>query len=208
MTDAWDQPDRGPTPEDLMAFADGELPADRQAAVASWLTSHPEAAADVEEWRRLGRLYAGAPLPEPSPEAWSRTLARVQSSLTPRPAGRHRPAWVFFAGLAAAVLVAVFAARSWWGGGPADPDTADFLPPDEPFPVAGAHEYKIVSVNPQDADRLIADPPLLGKVEFATAADVRLESSGPQAADGWRGRMEEGNVPMIVPVRVADERDR
>jgi anti-sigma factor RsiW len=39
------------TEEELHAFVDGELPADRQAAVADWLTAHPEHAALVGAWR-------------------------------------------------------------------------------------------------------------------------------------------------------------
>jgi anti-sigma factor RsiW len=39
------------TEEELHAFVDGELPADRQAAVADWLAAHPEHAALVGAWR-------------------------------------------------------------------------------------------------------------------------------------------------------------
>ncbi len=39
------------TEEELHAFVDGELPADRQEAVAAWLSAHPEQAALVAAWR-------------------------------------------------------------------------------------------------------------------------------------------------------------
>ena len=39
------------TEDELHAFVDGELPADRTAAVEEWLASHPEDAARVTAWR-------------------------------------------------------------------------------------------------------------------------------------------------------------
>ena len=39
------------TEDELHAYVDGELPADRQAAVESWLAAHPEDAARVSAWR-------------------------------------------------------------------------------------------------------------------------------------------------------------
>ncbi len=39
------------TSDELHAYVDGELPADRREAVEAWLASHPEDAARVAEWR-------------------------------------------------------------------------------------------------------------------------------------------------------------
>ncbi|MGA9338652.1 MAG: anti-sigma factor, partial [Pseudolabrys sp.] len=39
------------TEDELHAYIDGELPADRKAAVAAWLAEHPEQAALVAAWR-------------------------------------------------------------------------------------------------------------------------------------------------------------
>jgi len=39
------------TEDELHAYVDGELPADRSAAVAAWLAAHPEGAALVAAWR-------------------------------------------------------------------------------------------------------------------------------------------------------------
>jgi len=39
------------TEDELHAYVDGELPADRRAAVEAWLAAHPEDAARVAEWR-------------------------------------------------------------------------------------------------------------------------------------------------------------
>src|SRR5947209_3061470 len=39
------------TEDELHAYVDGELPADRRGAVEAWLASHPEDAARVAAWR-------------------------------------------------------------------------------------------------------------------------------------------------------------
>ena len=39
------------TEDELHAYVDGELPADRKEAVAAWLAAHPEQAAPVAAWR-------------------------------------------------------------------------------------------------------------------------------------------------------------
>ena len=39
------------TEEELHAYVDGELPADRNEVVASWLAAHPGDAATVAVWR-------------------------------------------------------------------------------------------------------------------------------------------------------------
>ena len=39
------------TEDELHAYVDGELPADRRGAVEAWLASHPEDAARVAQWR-------------------------------------------------------------------------------------------------------------------------------------------------------------
>ena len=39
------------TEDELHAYVDGELPADRREAVEAWLASHPDDAARVAAWR-------------------------------------------------------------------------------------------------------------------------------------------------------------
>lgn len=90
------------TEDELHAFVDNELPADRQPAVQHWLATHPEDAARVEAWRRIGdavQLRYGGIADEAVPERLD--LDR----LARRPRRR-------MIGIAAAVLLA-FAA----GGG-------------------------------------------------------------------------------------------
>ena len=59
------------TEDELHAYVDGELPADRQDAVTAWLSAHPEQAAQVSAWRaqadairaRYGAVASG-PVPD------------------------------------------------------------------------------------------------------------------------------------------------
>jgi anti-sigma factor RsiW len=59
------------TEDELHAYIDGELPADRREAVAAWLAEHPEQAALVASWRAQAdniRERYGAVADEPVPE--------------------------------------------------------------------------------------------------------------------------------------------
>ena len=58
------------TEDELHAYVDGELPADRRGAVEAWLASHPEDVARVAEWRAQAdaiRARYGAVAAEPVP---------------------------------------------------------------------------------------------------------------------------------------------
>ena len=58
------------TEDELHAYVDGELPADRREAVARWLSEHPEQAAVVAAWRAQAegiRTRFGAVAEEPVP---------------------------------------------------------------------------------------------------------------------------------------------
>jgi anti-sigma factor RsiW len=95
------------TDDELHAYVDGELPADRRGAVESWLTTHPEDAARVAAWRAHSDLirvrYGGlARNPVPTHLDLDR-LARAERKWT----------WL----VAAAVLVAFMAggAAGWFG---------------------------------------------------------------------------------------------
>ena len=59
------------TEDELHAYIDGELPAERKGAVAGWLADHPEQAALVASWRAQAesiRARYGAVVEEPVPE--------------------------------------------------------------------------------------------------------------------------------------------
>jgi len=87
------------TDEELHAFVDGELPADRQNAVVAWLAAHPEQAAQVGAWRAQAdaiRARYGAVASESVPDRL--TLDQVM-----RRGGAGARSW---AAIAAAALVA------------------------------------------------------------------------------------------------------
>lgn len=88
------------TEEELHAYVDGELAADRRIAVETWLASHPEEAARVAAWRAQAetiRARYGAVALQPVPERLKlERLGRMT---------RTNRSW---AGIAAAAAVAAF----------------------------------------------------------------------------------------------------
>src|SRR5215469_31874 len=101
------------TEDELHAHVDGELPADRRAAVEAWLATHPDDMARVSGWRALAdaiRARYGAVATEPVPARLS--LRQIER------AGRS------CRGVAAAAAVAAFllgGAAGWFGHGVAMP---------------------------------------------------------------------------------------
>ena len=84
------------TADELHAYVDGMLPADRKEAVEAWLASHPDDAARVAEWRAQAEVVRnryGAIAGEPVPARFD--LAKL---------ARPRASWRMIA--AAAVLAA------------------------------------------------------------------------------------------------------
>lgn len=65
------------TEADLQAYADGELPEERRAAVAAWLAEHPDDAERIESYQRIAEelrgTYQGV-LDEPLPEHLERAV--------------------------------------------------------------------------------------------------------------------------------------
>ena len=97
------------TDEELHAFIDGELPADRQEAVAAWLAAHSDDAAQVGAWRAQAdaiRARYGAVASEPVPER----LKLDQVMRRERAGGRS---WAAMAA-AAAIVAFVFGGAAGW----------------------------------------------------------------------------------------------
>jgi anti-sigma factor RsiW len=83
--------------DELHAYVDGELPAERRSAVESWLATHPEDAAKVAAWRKQAELIQaryGAVADEKIPSRLDIT----------RMARRRRGAWIAAATAAALVI--------------------------------------------------------------------------------------------------------
>src|SRR5712692_5639790 len=97
------------TDDELHAYVDGELPADRRKTVEAWLATHPEDAARVASWRahaELIRVRYGGVARNPVPTRLDLDgLARADRK------------WTWLA--AAAVLLAFVAggATGWFGRG-------------------------------------------------------------------------------------------
>lgn len=91
------------TEEELHAFVDGELPADREAAVTAWLATHADAAAQVGAWRAQAdaiRARYGAVANEPVPDR----LKLDQVLRRDRAGSRHLVAMATAAALVAFVV--------------------------------------------------------------------------------------------------------
>jgi anti-sigma factor RsiW len=66
--------DHNVSEDDLNAYVDGELPADRRTVVEAWLAAHPEDAAKVAAWRaqaELIRAHYGAVADETPPQRFN-----------------------------------------------------------------------------------------------------------------------------------------
>src|SRR6266851_9870762 len=96
MTRDWTDGAMKPSPEQLAAYADGELDAASRRDCAEWLTSHPEAAAEVESWRRLAGAWESTSPTEPHLATWADTFHRIEKALPSGPPFRVRPRRSFF----------------------------------------------------------------------------------------------------------------
>jgi anti-sigma factor RsiW len=97
------------TEDELHAYVDGELPADRQDAVTTWLAANADAAAQVGAWRAQAeaiRARYGATADEPVPERLK--LDRVM---------RDGQSWRSIAAAAACAAFIVGGAAGWFAHG-------------------------------------------------------------------------------------------
>lgn len=125
--------------DELHAYVDGGLPAERREAVAAWLAAHPEEAARIAAWRAQAegiRARYGAVAEEPVPE-------RLKLDYLARYAHTNRRFWM---GAAAATLAAflIGGGAGWFAHG------AVAAPPVEFGTVTAdalkAHELYVVEV--------------------------------------------------------------
>lgn len=101
------------TEDELHAYVDGELPADRKEAVAAWLAAHPEHAAQVGAWLAQAeavRARYGSVASEPVPER----LKLDQVIRRDRSNGRS---WAAVAAAAAIAAFMVGGAAGWMAHG-------------------------------------------------------------------------------------------
>lgn len=105
--------DRSPVTEDeLHAYVDGELPADRRIAIETWLSSHPDDAARVAAWRAQAetiRLRYGGVAEQPVPDNFK--LERLLQSSD----GTRR--WMAIAAAASVAAFLLGGAAGWLAHG-------------------------------------------------------------------------------------------
>jgi anti-sigma factor RsiW len=201
-----------PRPEELAAYADGELDTASRRRVGEWLAEHPEAAAEVKAFGRLRQLSRTVAPPEPTEAQWAAVLSRIAADLPAAPAklgllanlGRFRTAAAVLLGLAlaagaAAVVVLVLGPfrPAPLPGGP-HPD----LDLETPLPLVSAGDVEIISMDGADLKALVVgEPPLRSDVKLVCAKDVEEI----HIEDNWEDRVRvigmdgsDDAVPMVV----------
>jgi anti-sigma factor RsiW len=109
------------TEDELHAFVDGELPADRVEAVERWLATHPQDAARVNTWRsQMHAIRARYSDVGAQPVPLRLKLDRLR---------RVQPTWAAIAAVAAVVAFLMGGIAGWMGHGAsaAAPDEFDIL---------------------------------------------------------------------------------
>ena len=104
--------------DELHAYVDGELPAERRGAIESWLTTHPEDAAKVAAWRKQAELIQ------------ARYGAVANEKIPPRldigrMACRRRNPWIAAAAAAALVTFVAGGLIGWTVRGVESPSPSD-----------------------------------------------------------------------------------
>jgi hypothetical protein len=226
MKSDWIDPERGPTPEQLAAYADGELAWADRAAVEAWLSRDAAAAAEVESLRRFTQAWRDAAPSPPGPEAWSSVRNKIEAGLRapPKPAAHRRwprrllvGAAAAALGAAAAAVLAVALSNAGRGPVPAPPSP----PPDggqpiarveeeEPYPVVGPEDVVIVSIGGADTACLVAArPPVDGitEHELAREPDLVLLNVEPHRDGSWAEVRFQDPAPTMVTPPVGWQRD-
>jgi anti-sigma factor RsiW len=104
--------------DELHAYVDGELPAERRGAVESWLATHPEDAAKVAAWRKQADLIQvryGAVAGEEIPPRLD--IMRMER--------RRRSTWIVAAAAAAVTLFVTGGFAGWVVRGAESPSPSD-----------------------------------------------------------------------------------
>jgi anti-sigma factor RsiW len=199
-----------PTPEQLVAFADGELDADRALAVARWLAIHPKAAAEVDAHIELTELWRDTLPPDPTESAWYAARLRVQRRRqvvrVRRIAGTLRSRVAAAAMVAAAGILAVALV-----GRMRVPPVVSADRTNDPYPVVSGSDVEITSISPADDRALVVGmSPAREPFVPARGPDVLVNRVYPDS-DGQvatvRISLDKDSVPIAWPVLRRD-RDR
>lgn len=179
-----------PDPQLLAAYFDGELSgradvADMRARIEAWLETHPEAAQDWDEMKKLLRDTAPA---EPSDAAWQMARTRIEAQ-RPVPVSRFRRPWLAAAVVAASVVLIVGTLFGAWRSLQKPHDALvkapqPLLPDDGAFevmPVATADEITILRIEGADMDAVVVGTfPVSGPMELADPGEVCIKCKCPR----------------------------
>jgi anti-sigma factor RsiW len=114
------------TEDELHAYVDGELPADRREAVGIWLAANPEQAALIAAWRAQAdsiRARYGDVVNEPVPERLQLDEIIKNDITNARARGRS---WMAMAAAAALVAFVAGGGAGWYAHGAASTTAAGF----------------------------------------------------------------------------------
>jgi hypothetical protein len=170
-----------PRPEELAAYADGELDrcpsgAALKQRIEDWFADHPEGVAEIESISQLDNLFKSTLSEGPAELAWSELGDRIQKELleTPVPPRRkaHRSFWAAtFLAIAAAAVLLAFNLNTGPTPTPKEGQALD----EEPFPVASADEVEILRVDGNDTNALVVGQlPVTGLLLLAFPQDVEI----------------------------------
>jgi anti-sigma factor RsiW len=126
------------TEEELHAFVDGELPADRKEAVDAWLAARPDQAASVAAWRAQAdsiRARYGVVANEPVPE-------RLQLDQVMKYGSSNGRSWAAMASAAAIISFVAGGAAGWFAHGASTAASAGF----DTFTADALDAYKLYVV--------------------------------------------------------------
>jgi len=203
-----------PRPEELAAYADGELDhcetgAALKQRIEKWLAVHPEETAEIESIGRLAFLFKWSAAAEPGEPAWSQLSSRINKDLlegsSQKP--RRKTRKVFWAALLAVAAAAVLLALNF-NLGPQPTHKRTLLKHEqvavEPFPVATADEVEVLRVDGDDTNALVVGQlPVSGLLLLVFPQEVEILQVDGDDTDS----LVVGELPVQGPLKLADPGD-
>jgi anti-sigma factor RsiW len=172
-----------PDPQLLAAYFDGELSgADQRARIEAWLVTHPEAA---EEWADLKKLLRDTTPAEPSEAAWQQVRERIEFQRSVPALRRH---WHTVGLVAASVLILISLGVGVWRSiRPGEQQAIQVSPPPSSIDdigvlqVASAEDVTITRFEGDDNNAIVVGTfPISGPLELADSGEVCIECRCPR----------------------------
>jgi hypothetical protein len=185
-----------PDPQLLAAYFDGELSgADQRGRIEAWLVTHPEAA---EEWADFKKLLRDTTPAEPSEAAWQQVRERIDAH---RPVPARRRPWLAVGLVAASVLILIGLSVGVWRSTRPGEQQVVSVPTPPPgveefdvLQVASAEDVTITRFEGEDTSAIVVGTfPVSGPLELADSGEVCIECRCPRI----NVRQYPGYRPMI-----------